>query len=382
MSEYQYYEFQAIDRPLTREEMAELRRVSTRAEITSTRFWNEYNWGDFKGDPNRWMELYFDAFLHLANWGTHWFMLRLPRSLMDLSDVSEYLLEDGMEGWKTREHLVLSFRSETEEPDWEEGGSWLSSLIGIRASLMRGDRRSLYLGWLAEAWAGNLDEESTEPAVPPGLARLDAPHQALADFLRLPEDLIAVAAESSAPLRLAGLGSAEVGRWLAERSGAEKDALLAKLLLDDGSRELVVLRRRIESELNPVTDPSDSGERRTVADLIDRTNAMLEERVAREAAERAAEKSRQAAEAAERRSRYLALLRGREDEIWAKVEGLAALRHASAYEEAASLLVDLRDLARMDGTTGPYSERLSRFREQNSRKPALIRRIDKVVLPV
>ena len=31
MSEYQYYEFLAIDRPLTEDEMAELRALSTRA---------------------------------------------------------------------------------------------------------------------------------------------------------------------------------------------------------------------------------------------------------------------------------------------------------------------------------------------------------------
>ncbi len=42
MSEYQSYEFIALDRPLTATEMAELRSISTRAEITPTRFWNEY----------------------------------------------------------------------------------------------------------------------------------------------------------------------------------------------------------------------------------------------------------------------------------------------------------------------------------------------------
>ncbi|MDH3316099.1 MAG: hypothetical protein OER43_10075 [Gammaproteobacteria bacterium] len=41
MSEYQYYEFQAIDRPLTQSQMRELRSVSTRATITPTRFVNE-----------------------------------------------------------------------------------------------------------------------------------------------------------------------------------------------------------------------------------------------------------------------------------------------------------------------------------------------------
>lgn len=42
MSEYQYYEFAAIDRPLTKTEMAELQAVSTRAAITSYSFSNHY----------------------------------------------------------------------------------------------------------------------------------------------------------------------------------------------------------------------------------------------------------------------------------------------------------------------------------------------------
>jgi len=51
MSEYQYFEFQAIDHPLTEEQMTELRRYSSRAAITPTSFEVEYNWGDFKGNP-------------------------------------------------------------------------------------------------------------------------------------------------------------------------------------------------------------------------------------------------------------------------------------------------------------------------------------------
>ena len=38
MSEYQYYEFAAIDRPLTHEQMTRLRALSTRATITPTAF--------------------------------------------------------------------------------------------------------------------------------------------------------------------------------------------------------------------------------------------------------------------------------------------------------------------------------------------------------
>jgi hypothetical protein len=51
LSEYQYYEFLAIDEALDARQMRELRALSTRARITPTGFVNTYHWGDFKGDP-------------------------------------------------------------------------------------------------------------------------------------------------------------------------------------------------------------------------------------------------------------------------------------------------------------------------------------------
>jgi hypothetical protein len=76
MSEYQYYEFLAVDRPLTAADQAEVRQLSTRARITATSFTNEYHWGDFKGSPDQMMQRYYDAHLYLANWGTHRIMLQ------------------------------------------------------------------------------------------------------------------------------------------------------------------------------------------------------------------------------------------------------------------------------------------------------------------
>ena len=53
MSEYQYYDFRAIDRPLTKKEMAALRSISTRAAITTTSFTNHYEWGDLNANPSK-----------------------------------------------------------------------------------------------------------------------------------------------------------------------------------------------------------------------------------------------------------------------------------------------------------------------------------------
>ena len=90
VSEYLYYEFRAVDRPLTHREIRELRALSTRAEITATSFVNTYEWGDFKGDPNILMEKYFDAFVYTANGCVFQLVLRLPRRALDTKVVSAF----------------------------------------------------------------------------------------------------------------------------------------------------------------------------------------------------------------------------------------------------------------------------------------------------
>ncbi len=85
MSEYQYYEFQAVDRPLGSKQMGELRRISSRAEITPHSFVNVYNYGDFHGDPAKLVAQYFDAFLYLANWG-----IRTCRPRFDSGPLATY----------------------------------------------------------------------------------------------------------------------------------------------------------------------------------------------------------------------------------------------------------------------------------------------------
>jgi hypothetical protein len=72
MSGYQYYDFHTLDKPLTRQQMSELRGYSTRAEITPTRFANSYNWGSFKGNSEQWMGRYFDAHLYSMATVTAW----------------------------------------------------------------------------------------------------------------------------------------------------------------------------------------------------------------------------------------------------------------------------------------------------------------------
>jgi hypothetical protein len=201
MSEYQYYEFLALDRPLDERQRAELRALSTRARITATSFVNEYHWGDFRGNPAALMERYFDAFLYLANWGTRRLMIRLPRGLLDLGVAERYCTGDAASSWAAGDHVILSLSSEDEDEYWEEGEGRLASIALVRSELAAGDLRLLYLAWLLSVQAEEVGDEEAEPPLPPGLRALSAPLQAVADFLRIDEDLLTAAAAASAEVQ-------------------------------------------------------------------------------------------------------------------------------------------------------------------------------------
>jgi hypothetical protein len=272
MSEYQYYEFRAIDRPLTSRQMGELRELSTRAEITPTSFTNEYQWGDFKGDPRRMMEKYFDAFFYYANWGTYWFMLRLPKKLVDIAAIRQYEAEDFLDVWTEGDFVILDFRSEDESGDWDEDdGSELASLIPLRADLMNGDLRSLYLGWLAAAQSGVLDDEDVEPPVPPGMKKLSASLQSLADTLRIDDRLFKAAAKASEATMPSGPAKKELVKWIAKLPVVEKNKILLRLVEGNDPHLSMELLRRFRESRGKQDAAINSGEeqhRRTVGELL------------------------------------------------------------------------------------------------------------------
>ena len=194
MSEYQYYEFVAIDRPLTKGEQSELRSCSSRARITSTGFVNEYHWGDLKGDPMEWMGKYFDAHLYLSNFGSLALHLRLPLALLDSAITQPYEEIPSLEVRQTATHVILSFLSEEESGGYYEddcgSSSILSSILPVRDELARGDIRALYLAWLVAVQSREVKDDILGPPVPPGLAELSGAQQSLAEFLLIDPDLI------------------------------------------------------------------------------------------------------------------------------------------------------------------------------------------------
>jgi hypothetical protein len=380
VSEYQYYEFQAVDQPLSQAQMAELRALSTRATITPTRFQNFYTWGDFRGNPATLMERYFDAFVYVANWGTHQLMLRLPHRLLDHPAVSPYCTEQALQAWTTTAHLVLSFRSEAEYgEDDDDGQGWMASFVPLRAELASGDLRSLYLGWLSGAQAEELDEDSLEPPVPPGLGTPSAALQALASFLRLDTDLLQVAAHSSAALAPSPSRRA-LAQWIERLSESDKTELLVRLVADRDSNVGLELLRRFQEARSPAPASAPPAHRRTVAELIGEAQRQADAK-RRAAAERAArERARHERQQAAARASYLNSLIGREEQVWERIEALVATKQQGNYDEAVQLVQDVHDLADRVGQIEAFAVRLGSLRERHARKVSLLERLDRLGL--
>jgi len=374
MSEYQYYEFQAIDRPLTAHELGELRAHSTRAHITSTSFTNDYAWGSFKGDEDAWMEKYFDACLYLANWGTHILQFRLPSSLLGLDTAGPYCLGEGASAREKAGKLVLRFVSEDDSGEDEvEGSGRLASMITVREGLLRGDRRALYLGWLLLAQGGELDDDELEPPVPPGLSTLDAALANMSEFLRLDPDLLCAASQVSKPLGDLGLDCEAVGKWVRGLAAREKDGLIEKLILTQDVALVRELYLRFLEEQPAVASPGVSGAR-TVAMLLRSAKDCAAERKRIKADSSARLEAAREQEAAIAREAHLDRLVGQETRLWAEVEALVATRQPKHYDQAVALLIDLRDMG-FRSKAGDFAQRLEQIPNLHAQRPAFIKRL-------
>jgi hypothetical protein len=379
MSEYQYYEFTAIDKPLNEKDMRALRNLSSRAQITPSSFVNEYNWGDLKGDPLKLVEKYFEAFLYVANWGTHWLMLKVPRQLVDVNLVKRYCPGESAIIHEKGNHLIFEFTSQTEDYEWEEGEGWLSSLISLRADILHGDYRSLYLAWLYCAQMEEMEDDDLEPPVPPNLAELNAPLKSLVDFMRIDTDLVAVAAENST-FEDRQTDPKELKTWIHNLPANEKDDILFRLVGAPSPHLRAELLQQFQEKGSAKANSNIDKQLRSVLDLISRAETYAEERKRRVSDQKAKEQARKKRERALAREKYIESLAGREDSIWKKVDELIVWKQAAKYDEAVELLVDLRDLYKKTGKEKAFNKKLKTICENHYRKVSFLNRLQKAGL--
>lgn len=377
MSEYQYYEFQALDRPLDETDRKALRALSSRARITASSFTNSYEWGDFKGDPVNLMERWFDLHLYLANWGTHRLIFRFPRQLIDQRRLGNFLRKvDCAELKVSGENLILDILREELEPedDWDDGSGWLAALTPLRADVLGGDFRLFYMLWLTAVADNAILADATEPL--PGISPMTGALDAFAKFFGIDQDLVAAASERSGGMPTEEILPPDTARRLvAGLPDREKTRLLTRLALGD-PHVASELRARVRGGLASGTSAGHPiVTLRTAGELRARAHAIRKARKCKEDERLASEQKRLAAE--QERARHIrldAILR-RGESVWGEIETEIERRNASGYDKAVSLLQDLQAIADEHGTAEDFGRRLNEIRKRHARKERFIERL-------
>jgi hypothetical protein len=374
VSEYQYHEWQAVDRVLTPEEQAAVNGLSSHIEVGSSRAIVTYHWSDFRHDPKQVLLEYFDAYFYLANWGTLRLMFRFPIGLLDTAELAPYCFDEYFTLATIGDYQVLDLYLGPEDSIYPmEDSADLSLFVQLRADLLQGDYRLLYLAWLkvmtvyGDLYADIAYDDGPDvagydpkPPVPPGLKRLSPALQSFVQVFAVDPFLVQAAAEDSPDLKEP---RPVAYRQLIERlPRGECDDLLVRLAERDPAVG-PVLRKRLRAFL-PQT-PSPPAGRRTIEELIQRAEEL----------ERA-EKRRQAEAARQKHIAAMKALAEREMEVWQQVEELLATGGtiASVYDQATGYLEKLEQLAEFQGTRDVFRGRLHQLAQQYARRPSLIGR--------
>jgi len=375
MSEYQYYEFAAIDGPISDEGLRYARSCSSRANVSRVRWQNTYTFGDFHGSVDTLLKHY-DAHFYIANWGTVRLGLGFLKGAIAPEAIQPYLRggerhEDTLTVKETGNRCIVWWeRNEEGGWGWTEGEGLIDQLIGVREELMRGDCRALFLGWLADfdpdEWRDPEDGGVVMPPIPAGLEHPSPALEALIKHFPVDPDALAVAAglsQASTPDRI------PIAAVLERLSVSEMRALLARVAEGGGSG--------VTAELNRLTYPRvqiPAGQAMRCMDFAAKTIETREGRRKKEAEAAAAKRQREA----ELRMQHLASVMQRADTLWTGLDPLMDQKIASAYDQAAAQLEELRHAYAQAADLGAFQQRLSEFRLRYSNRPAMLRRIEKL----
>ncbi len=371
MSEYQYHEWQTIDRLLTPAEQAAVNKLSSHIDVSPSKAVVTYNWGDFKHDPKQVLLKYFDAYFYQANWGSKRLMFRFPKGMLEENQIEPYWDGEYVSFETIGDYQVLDMDFNPEDGGWlEETDLDLSDFISLRSAILEGDYRLLYLVWLKEMtfFGEPVEEEGEdshaydiEPPVPPGLQKLTPSLQNFIRAFDIDPFLVQAAAEGSPDLQ--PTQSVDYRSYVSHLSRAECDDYLARLANGDATVGMA-LRKRL-SELFPRSRISSSAGKRSLAELVQRSRQLKE-----------ADRLRRAEEARQNHIAEMKALAKREPQAWQEIDRLleSGQKSAAVYDQATRQLEKLKQLAEFQDTRDLFFTRVRQLADKYSSRSSLIRR--------
>lgn len=358
MSEYQYVAFRAIDSPVNAKNLNYMHRQSSRAKITPWSFENEYHHDDFRGNAEEMLRRGYDVHLFYANFGIRRLLIRLPHGLPDPRALEPYLMRDSLRYVKDKQGpggilAVDPFLEPGYLEDLWDLDDWFERLLPLRAELLEGDLRPLYLAHLAVACDCGEDDQVREGPVPAGMQMLTDAQYTLVQFYGLSDEFVAVAADKSPLLPAREDPTKDRSAWLRRQSEATKNAWLESLLADPSSPVRAEMLAKYAAHRDTPTWPTTPANR-----------AITELRAAAEDLAQAAQEKAKAKAARQRAMHRLAMAADPEKTL-RETERLAEERTMAAYRKIGQLLADLREALEESGRSNLVIQHAQKLKAAN-----------------
>lgn len=354
MSEYQYYEFQTIDKNLTPKQYKFISEISSRGHVTYTSATFVYNYSDLPVCPDKLLEKYFDAMCYIANWGTIQLMFKFPYKFVT-EEIEYYLIDDSITLRKKGANAILSITFCEQEFDWIEGEGCLSPLLHLREELLNQDYRFLYIAWLKAAKELYWDEEIIEPPIPEGLKSLSETQKSFIEIFFVDPHLVSAGAQGSDNKK----EKKQDYKSIIESLSLTECQKLLFALVDEKINLKAELKQKINSS-KPLFYPGI----RNIVQLSELSEDIrIDEDIKKERLAKA------------KRKKYLQKLSTKEDQTWKEVNKLLTRKAASAYDKATSLLKDLKDMYKLEKRHDEFKVKVDEIKKIYYDRPAFLRRL-------
>ena len=373
MSEYTYYEFRSIDRPLTKAEQDTVSSWSSRTRATPYRAVFTYSYSDLSYGFEDAVRQYFDVGITASSYGSRRLAMRLPRELVDYEQLRRYIIEGGSDYHeelavtRNRQHVIVSMSFDV----MEESNGWIEDkdmaviaehLIALRQRLLDGDCSPLMAMYLkVMSHTDSLLPDHTF-YIPANLSERKKPNiAALLNFLVLDDTLYDVAQQISGHTEQTPPDFADMLDKLPE----ERRLFYLTELLDGKHNLQVMLRQELLARYDDRPSTGDGATQIRLSDYLDKVAAFDHQKKTIEANRAKAAHSQRMAQVAKER-----------DSLLRDIHRLIEEGGKSAtYDKAIYHLCDLDELAVYEQKTGEFRKLLDDILDTYSRKSAMTRRI-------
>jgi len=383
------YKFKAIDKPLTKEERAEINSWSSRTTATSTSATFVYHYGSFSKNPKTAVKDYFDLHLHFSSYGTKQLILKFPMSIIDYDAIVKFDIENSdyssstLEMSRTSNYLIMDFEINDEGDGWiEEDDFDVSEFVSIREDIINGDYSALYVFWMKVSQeVANEDDYYDEdedddyydedelalpkaPPVPPQLKKISGALQHFIDFFEIDEDLITAAQTISKSLTTETVKK-DYPKLIQQLSEKEKEDYLVRLVNGEVRLDLT-LKKHLDGFSN-----TNSSEEKVIsfAELRHKQQLEQEKRITFEKAE-----------AKRKHGLKMKDIEASQVNHWRSVFFNLERKAAKSYDLAIITLKELKELAIFKNELAEFNKKMNQIRIDYKRSTSLKRRFDKAGL--